>query len=80
MFSQNRNQPILTEFRGCFPHAEVLIEKRKKGATFFHGICWNFLTIRRKLNELKIINDGNPLIIYTLFSPLYADVRQLRVV
>jgi len=62
------------------PHAEVLIEKRKKGATFFHGICWNFLTIRRKLNELKIINDGNPLIIYTLFSPLYADVRQLRVV
>ena len=26
MFSQNRNQPILTEFRGCFPHAEVLIE------------------------------------------------------
>jgi len=26
MFSQNRNQPILTEFMGCFPHAEVLIE------------------------------------------------------
>ncbi len=23
MFSENRNQPILTEFRGCFPHAEV---------------------------------------------------------
>jgi len=23
MFSQNRNQPILTEFRGCFPHAEM---------------------------------------------------------
>ena len=21
MFLQNRNQPILTEFRGCFPHA-----------------------------------------------------------
>jgi len=26
MFSQNGNQPIWTEFRGCFPHAEVLIE------------------------------------------------------
>ena len=22
MFSQNRNQPISIEFRGCFPHAE----------------------------------------------------------
>ena len=22
MFSQNRYQPILTEFSGCFPHAE----------------------------------------------------------
>jgi hypothetical protein len=22
MFSQNGNQPILTDFRGCFPHAE----------------------------------------------------------
>jgi hypothetical protein len=22
MFSENGNQPILTEFRGCFPHAE----------------------------------------------------------
>jgi len=22
MFSQNRNQPIWTDFRGCFPHAE----------------------------------------------------------
>jgi hypothetical protein len=26
MFSQNGNQPILTEFRGCFPHAGVLLE------------------------------------------------------
>ena len=26
MFSQNRNQPISVEFRGCFPHAVVLIE------------------------------------------------------
>jgi hypothetical protein len=26
MFSQNRNQQISVEFRGCFPHAEVLIE------------------------------------------------------
>jgi hypothetical protein len=22
MFSQNRNQPISNDFRGCFPHAE----------------------------------------------------------
>ena len=22
MFSQNRNQPISVDFRGCFPHAE----------------------------------------------------------
>jgi hypothetical protein len=26
MFSQNRKRPILVDFRGCFPHAEVLIE------------------------------------------------------
>ena len=26
MFSQNRNQPILTEFRGCFHDTEELIE------------------------------------------------------
>jgi hypothetical protein len=26
MFSQNGKGTILTEFRGCFPHAEVLIE------------------------------------------------------
>ena len=52
-------------------------KRRKKGAHIFHGICWNFLTIGRKLNELKIVNDGNPLIIYNLFSPLYCDVRQL---
>jgi hypothetical protein len=26
MFSQNRNQPISIEFRGYFPHAEVLLE------------------------------------------------------
>ena len=24
MFSQNRNQPILTEFRGYFPHAGIV--------------------------------------------------------
>jgi len=26
MFWENGNQPILTEFRGCFPHAGVLLE------------------------------------------------------
>ena len=52
-------------------------KRRKKGAHTFHGICWNFLTIGRKLKELKIVNDGNSLLIYTFFSPLYADVRQL---
>ena len=26
MFSQNRNQPILTEFRGCFPHAVKMLQ------------------------------------------------------
>ena len=40
-------------------------KRRKKGAHTFHGICWNFLTIGRKLKELKIVNDGNPLLIYT---------------
>jgi hypothetical protein len=48
-------------------------KRRKKGAHTFHGICWNFLTIGRKLKELKIVNDGNPLLIYTFFSSLYAD-------
>ena len=78
MFWKNGKRPISVDLRGCFPHAGVLIEKRKKGAHIFHGICWNFLTIGRKLNELKIVNDGNPLIIYNLFSPLYCDVRQLH--
>jgi hypothetical protein len=53
-------------------------KRRKKGAHSFHGICWNFLTDRRKVNELKIVNDGKPLLIYNFFSPLYADVRQLH--
>jgi len=26
MFSQNGKQPILTDFRGCFPHAERKID------------------------------------------------------
>ncbi len=34
MFSQNGKQPILTDLRGCFPHAEVkklwLKESRNK--------------------------------------------------
>jgi hypothetical protein len=49
-------------------------KRRKKGAHTFHGICWNFLTIGRKLKELKIVNDGNNLVTYTLFTPLYAEV------
>ncbi len=53
-------------------------KRRKKGAHTYHVECWNFLTIGRKLNELKIVNIGNPLVIYTIFSPLYADVRQKR--
>jgi hypothetical protein len=51
-------------------------KRRKKGAHTLHGICWNFLTIGRKLKELKIGNDGNPLLIYDFFSPLYADDLQ----
>ncbi len=39
----------------------------------------NFLTIGRKLKKIKIINDGNPLQIYTFFSPLYADDLQTMV-
>jgi hypothetical protein len=50
-------------------------KRRKKGAHTFHGICWNFLPIVKKLKELKIINDKNSLLILTFFSPLYADVR-----
>ncbi len=48
-------------------HLRLFISEkmRKKGAHTFHGICWNFLTIGRKLKELKIVNDGNPLLIYT---------------
>jgi len=40
-------------------------KRRKKGAHTFHGICWNFLPIGRKLIKLKIIKDGNVLLIYT---------------
>lgn len=41
-----------------------LREKRpKKGAHTYHVECWNFLTIGRKLKELKIVNDGNALLI-----------------
>jgi len=29
MFWENGNQPILVEFRGCFPHAEVLQKQSK---------------------------------------------------
>jgi hypothetical protein len=53
-------------------------KRRKKGAHTFHGICWNFLTIGRKLKELKNVNDGNPLLIYTFFSSLYADDLQVQ--
>jgi hypothetical protein len=38
-------------------------KRRKKGAHTFHGICWNFLPIVRKLKELKIVNDGSSLLI-----------------
>ncbi len=34
MFSQNRNQPILTDFRGCFPHAEEKKVHTKKSNKF----------------------------------------------
>jgi hypothetical protein len=37
-------------------------KRRKKGAHTFHGICWNFLTIGRKLKELKIVNYGSSLL------------------
>jgi hypothetical protein len=30
MFSQNGNQPILTDFRGCFPHARDYLKVRLK--------------------------------------------------
>ena len=50
--------------------------RHKKGAHTYHVECWNFLTIGRKLKELKIVNDGNPLLIKTIFCPLCADDLQ----
>jgi len=47
MFLENRNQPISVEFRGCFPHAEVLIENI------------NALSNLAPSSELELGNDKN---------------------
>jgi len=47
MFSQNRDQLILTDLRGCLPHAGVLLENT------------NVLSNLAPLTELELRNDKN---------------------
>ena len=40
MFSQNGNQPISVEFRGCFPHAEEFGNDQINKINYLHDFCF----------------------------------------
>jgi hypothetical protein len=57
MFSQNRNQPISVEFRGCFPHAEV--------AKFMIEII-DFFWYLKKISWIALIGFISGVIVFLL--------------